>query len=609
MNQALRVLVLTTMMASVCPCLAPVLAASDAVLQQEQLQKSKQAEQEREARLTAPRVTIDSTTTKQTKDGLSSGDAEPVPVAMSPSFNISNIVVQVSSDGMTRNGAIYDDIENRVPTLIQGPLAMSEKEASQTSQVPREFEFLVHKAQDHSGTSMTMADINALVKELNQELINRGYVTSRIVIPTQNVRSGHLRLLLTIGYVVHIKHSEESTGGTWRNAFSLRDGDVLNIRKLEQGLEQMKRVSSQDVTMSLAARETPFTSDVLLTVTRKKPIHTILSLDDSGLKDTGRLQWVTTIGIDNPFQANDLLQVSINGDGDQSSTDKGTRGRSFYYSIPDGNDTYTLSYFFYKYHQTVASQPFLFFFSSRTHNLRFNWNHVFERTQNVKRSWDISVAKRSAHNYINDMEIDVQALETTTLEFGLSERRYIGNKTLYSRLGFRNGVGWLGAQDDYGGESPTTHYTMLLLDVDYVVPRTWGHRPASITTSFHGQWLPSGDRLYSRDMISIGNRYTVTGFDGEYTLMGESGWYLRNEISTRITQLHSDVYLSVDMGAVYGPSTDILVGRFIAGTALGIRGQFNSGLFYDAFIGRPIYRPEGYHTKRITGGFSAGWRF
>ena len=57
------------------------------------------------------------------------------------------------------------------------------------------------------------------------------------------------------------------------------------------------------------------------------------------------------------------------------------------------------------------------------------------------------------------------------------------------------------------------------------MPRIWGHRPASITTSFHGQWTLGGKQLYSRDMISLGNRYTVQGFDGENTLMAESGWY------------------------------------------------------------------------------------
>ncbi len=39
------------------------------------------------------------------------------------------------------------------------------------------------------------------------------------------------------------------TGG--KNAFPIKKGDILNIRRLEQGIEQMKRVSSSDVSMKL----------------------------------------------------------------------------------------------------------------------------------------------------------------------------------------------------------------------------------------------------------------------------------------------------------------------------------------------------------------------
>ena len=37
----------------------------------------------------------------------------------------------------------------------------------------------------------------------------------------------------------------------WKNAFPIKEGDILNIRRLEKGIEQMKRVSSSDVSMKL----------------------------------------------------------------------------------------------------------------------------------------------------------------------------------------------------------------------------------------------------------------------------------------------------------------------------------------------------------------------
>lgn len=52
---------------------------------------------------------------------------------------------------------------------------------------------------------------------------------------------------------------------------------------------------------------------------------------------------------------------------------------------------------------------------------------------------------------------------------------------------------------------------MWLADVDYRKPFVMGHRPASFTSSFHGQWVQGGKRVYSVDTINIGNRYSVYG--------------------------------------------------------------------------------------------------
>jgi POTRA domain protein, shlB-type len=52
-----------------------------------------------------------------------------------------------------------------------------------------------------------------------------------------------------------------------------------------------------------------------------------------------------------------------------------------------------------------------------------------------------------------------------------------------------------------------------------------------------------------------------------------------------------------------------LVGKAIAGTAIGIRGNYASGLLFDAFISTPLYKPQGYHTKKFYSGFTVGYRF
>ena len=113
------------------------------------------------------------------------------------------------------------------------------------------FGWLQDIIQPHIHTEMGISSVNRLVKDLNAKLLAKGYVTSRVVIPEQNMKNGKLLLRIQTGRLHKIIYSKNSALIPWKNAFPIKEGDILNIRRLEQGLEQMKRVSSSDVSMKL----------------------------------------------------------------------------------------------------------------------------------------------------------------------------------------------------------------------------------------------------------------------------------------------------------------------------------------------------------------------
>ena len=514
------------------------------------------------------------------------------------------------------------DVE-RVGTVVSEPALIdvpSDKNGTsfyikqiQLDGVPKELSFLSKIARKHEQKHVTVSDITNIRNAFQRKLLDKGYVTSQVYIPEQNLNAGTLQFMVMPGRVEDIRYSASSAHGPWRTAFPVRPGDILNIRDVEQGLEQMKRVSSQSITMKLLPGTSVGTSIIELSIKQDKPVHGSISFDNSGLESTGVYQGSFTSSFDQVFRANDTFTMSLSGDLSGAGSIKGTRAASLNYVIPHGKDTFSLSFSKSRYHQTIQSNPYDFTYSGKSTTMKAKWNHVWSRTQREKRAFDISISTRHNHRFINDMEIPVQALRTTSMEFGISNRKYIGNATLYSRLGFQWGIGALGAQPEHKASvamgGPTSRYHMWLVDVDYRKPFIMGHRPASFTSSFHGQWVQGGKRLYSVDTINIGNRYSIYGFDGEYTLMGDSGWYVRNEVSSVIPRLNTEVYLGLDVGAVYGKSTEALVGKTIAGTALGIRGNYSSGLLFDAFVSTPLYKPQGYHTKKFYSGFTIGYRF
>ena len=608
-------------------CMVPIhILGAKPIDTQEQLDRSREQQLAREARLGEGRITVQTGGIDFSSGSLTPQDGYTVPAQqpahVEPSFLVSHIRVVEEpisqSAELTYSNMInttmdqttfVDNSSAASVRLIKGPLYYEAQKKKIQLDVPNEFTFLRKTIKPFVNRKLTVEDVNRLSTSLNTALIEHGYVTSRIGIPSQSLASGNLQFNLQLGRVESVLYKTYAQPLPWQNAFPIREGDILNIRNIEQGIEQMKRIGSQNVSVELEPGTKPLATNIVLETTKKPPIHGMISIDDSGLKDTGKLQWTAAIGVDRIFNANDSLNLSINRDAAQDGERKGSRNHTISYSIPRGKDTFSISYSDMKYHQTINSMATPFISSSHAKTVRGSWNHVFHRDRMTKRSWDIIISKRNAKNYINDVEIAVQRANTASLEVGISERRYIKKNTLYSRAAIKQGVGWFGSQPEYGNGAPSTRYTQLLLDVDYQIPRIWGHRPASITTSFHGQWTLGDKRLFSRDMISLGNRYTVQGFDGENTLMAESGWYMRNEVASYIPKWKSSVYANIDFGAVYGPSTEVFTGNFIAGTSLGMRGQFKSGLFYDVFVGAPLYKPSGYKTDSVTAGFQAGVRF
>lgn len=145
----------------------------------------------------------------------------------------------------------------------------------------------------YEGYRIGQKGINQIVHVLTNALVADGYITSQVSVPDQDLQSGTLLLTIHPGRIERIQFKEPVAWGTWHTAFPVSNGDLLNVRALEQGLEQMKRVANQDVTMQLQPGHTPYSSIVELQRTESSPITMGLSVDNYGYKATGR--WESTL--------------------------------------------------------------------------------------------------------------------------------------------------------------------------------------------------------------------------------------------------------------------------------------------------------------------------
>ena len=459
--------------------------------------------------------------------------------------------------------------------------------------------------------------INVLLRRIQNRLIDLGYVTTRVVVEPQDLRSGMLVLTVIPGKVGRIQLQDQSaipfaTRGTLWFAMPMAQGDILNIRNIEQGLENLKRVPSADANMELVPTDAVGETDVVIAYKQSLPFHLTLGLDDSGSKATGRLQGSATFSWDNVLTLNDMFYISgtrsFKRDSDDAEGDYGSKNISLYYSIPWKNYLLTLSGSKYSYHQTVAGAFESYTYSGESQQMKANLSRLLSRGSLHKTYVNAALWTKKSHNYINDTEIEVQRRRTAGWEVGLNHTQYIGNATLQLSTNYKRGTGGnksLPAPEEAFGEG-TSRMQIFTAGVDFTYPFTIGNQPFRFNTSWNGQW--NGTPLTQQDKFSIGGRYTVRGFDGELSLSGEKGWLWRNELGWNIANKGHELYLGIDRGKVHSSQEELQIGDSLMGGAIGLRGKL-WGINYDYFVGVPIKKPEGFRTSHVTTGFNVSYRF
>ena len=89
--------------------------------------------------------------------------------------------------------------------------------------------------------------VGIVIKRLQNAVIAGGYVTTRILAEPQDLQSGVLALTVIPGRIHAIRFAQGSgaRGNAW-NAVPAKPGDILNLRDIEQSLENFKRVPTAE---------------------------------------------------------------------------------------------------------------------------------------------------------------------------------------------------------------------------------------------------------------------------------------------------------------------------------------------------------------------------
>ena len=443
------------------------------------------------------------------------------------------------------------------------------------------------QGEEYIGTCLGFENIQAYVRLINQKLLSEGYITSRAFLPEQNIASHHLVIKIQEGVIEKIVFPDEYRF-FWRHSLPLQVGKVLNLRDMEQAVEQLNRLQSQSVEFKIQPGTYSNASILVAEVKQTKPWVVNVSVDDGGSSSTGKYPVSLNGVIDNVIGAQDSLQYSFSGAREQDTGE--SNSASFTWSLPIGYGLLEISTSSSDYRQETIGSVRRFELSGYGRDKKIAFDYVLSRDNKSKTSVSGAIKTRKRRSFIDGSEIRVQQRNLTELELGGAYRKYFTGSVLDISASVHQGLEWLGSDDvnaNAASDVAQPNYRFYSFIASVSAPFTLLENKMNYTGRLFMQYADTP--IYSLDWFSNGGRYTVRGFSSSESLSADSGWRFKNDITLpiSISGFSTSSYLGTDIGQVFGEGAEDEPSKTLMGISLGLKGTL-FGVNYDVSVSEPF---------------------
>ncbi|SUO95145.1 ShlB/FhaC/HecB family hemolysin secretion/activation protein [Suttonella ornithocola] len=466
---------------------------------------------------------------------------------------------------------------------------------------------------------LSVKDIELISRKTQNALIDGGWITARLLLPEQDLSNDKLTFLLLPGTLNKIVIDDQSSNHAYRlktsTALPIKEETVINLRDIEQGLDNLRRLPTVQAQIDIAPSEEVGGSNLIIHWSQKKyPLRASLSLDNAGTKETGKYLVSGLFSYDNPLRLNDIFSFSytrnilpgkqitdLNGHRDGGETNNYTLN----YSIPYGYWALSLAYSQYYYDQIVAGQNQNYHYSGKSRQWQSDLSRVIYRDNQHKISLSAGLWAKRNFNFVDDTEVPVQRRQLGGWQISINQLSYFSYGVLNSQINYKQGKRWFGAipAPEEAFDEGTAKMGILSADVHWNMPFHFQGKSFDWDSRWHGQMNTT--KLTPLDRLSIGGRYSVRGYESGIALAAEKGFYTQNTLNYHYKPTHH-LYLGLDAGYVGGRSAKQLPGQYLLGGAVGVKGshQWHGNWDYDAYIGKALAYPSGFKPDTFTLGFS-----
>lgn len=393
------------------------------------------------------------------------------------------------------------------------------------------------------GKCLTLGQINEILQRITNAYTERGYVTSRAVLGPQDLSGGELVVRIIEGTVEEISLSPESTMQPRQllSIFPWVKGDTLNLRDIEQGLDQLNRLPSNAATMRIEPGEGPGASRVVINNVQSRTWRAVAGYDNYGQETTGIPQYTLGLEKDNFLGCNDQLMLYWTSsvppvhEAFENNWDGASKSISLLFSIPWGYWLFSGSYSYFDYNSQLYGMNQTYTNAGHTSALKLNLDRVIWRDSASKLSLGGYFHYRDVENSIEDVVLLGSSYRLSTAALTASYVRRMLGGVLSLQVERAWGLPMMSRElpGPVSETVPHINFDKWAGTLNWYLPINVGEQKFSWSLTAQGQM--SEQTLFGSERMYLGSVYTVRGFRGT-PLGGDTGGYMRNELAWSLPQ-------------------------------------------------------------------------
>lgn len=382
--------------------------------------------------------------------------------------------------------------------------------------------------------------INQFNRELVGAYLKAGYPHTQI--DFENADNRVLNINVKEGRI------REITGGSRRvnvnTLFPNHKNRPLNIKYLDQGIEQANKLVGNNVSMDIYPHSDG-TASVELKNETSNPVSGSLTFDNKGGKPNRGTARVN-LAIDSPLGLSDSLYLGASTN-TRTSNNHYSRSANAFYSVPYG--AWTLS----AYASTSRSQSITEFAQSAVSYAYRSKSGVagVKAERMLSRGQGYTLAAYAGADYLSQKatfggsELKIQSPKIKSGQMGLSHTKVLSSGILMNDVNVERGVA-----KDINNTPFDKKYTNLSVNTNLIQNRRLGNWVMGNRHSLSAQF--GKNALYSAKEFDIIGRNSVRGFNN-LSLNANRGAYLTNTLTFRRNvspKMYVEPFVGADVGAV-----------------------------------------------------------